>query len=428
MQATSRKAVRVERAVPAEGQTAVTFFLGLLYLALEYVRPQAMYPILSGLPLNQIVLAMMMATMVLEGYGFRVSHPLNIALPAYFVAVCLSALFGVSVENSRDALVQLLSWVVIILLLSNVIAERGRFRTTMFLLLLLHLRMSQYSVRNWVLSGFSFNKWGFVGGASFFNNAGDFGVTMAVVIPLGIYYALSVREGERTILPPRLSRLFWWGATVSFVLAIMASTSRGAALAVGISLLAIWAKGKRKGAGAVAVAVLVVLLSGLASTQYMDRFHNTGEEADRTGQDRIHLWKQGLRMAGDYPVLGVGINNYVYYNNTFLDDPNNHEPHNVFIQALSESGLLGLSLLVVILVLAFRSNAQVRRMLRENGRDDPFLLNASHALDVSLIAWMVGGFFLTVLYYPFLWIDLMLVTALHGATVRLSQEGSGVRR
>jgi hypothetical protein len=40
------------------------------------------------------------------------------------------------------------------------------------------------------------------------------------------------------------------------------------------------------------------------------------------------------------------------------------------------------------------------------------------AFDGALIGFLVGGYFVTVLYYPFFWINLAMTVALHNSTLR----------
>ena len=47
----------------------------------------------------------------------------------------------------------------------------------------------------------------------------------------------------------------------------------------------------------------------------------------------------------------------------------------------------------------------------------------SHGLDAALIGYLACGFFVTVLYYPFFWINLAMTVALHNAAVNKLQGG-----
>ena len=49
----------------------------------------------------------------------------------------------------------------------------------------------------------------------------------------------------------------------------------------------------------------------------------------------------------------------------------------------------------------------------------------SHGLDSALVAYLVAGFFVTVLYYPFFWINLAFTVSLyHTTTLELRRQGA----
>ena len=44
-----------------------------------------------------------------------------------------------------------------------------------------------------------------------------------------------------------------------------------------------------------------------------------------------------------------------------------------------------------------------------------FILYMAHGLDGALVGYLVSGFFVTVLYYPYFWINLAMTVALNQA-------------
>jgi hypothetical protein len=63
-----------------------------------------MYAALVDLPLNLLVSLALMGAMMLEGRRFIVGNRLSFLLVLYFLTVFMSALLGVSFQNSLDAL------------------------------------------------------------------------------------------------------------------------------------------------------------------------------------------------------------------------------------------------------------------------------------------------------------------------------------
>ena len=102
-------------------------------------------------------------------------------------------------------------------------------------------------------------------------------------------------------------------------------------------------------------------------------------------------------------------------------------PHNIFVQAAAELGYLGLFALIGMIIAHFVVNAQTRRLLRRLKDRGRFLSMMSIGLDGALVGFMVSGSFVTVLYYPYLWINLAMTVALHNSarhTVRQEKKAA----
>jgi O-antigen ligase len=82
---------------------------------------------------------------------------------------------------------------------------------------------------------------------------------------------------------------------------------------------------------------------------------------------RIYLWKQAFHMWIQHPLMGVGIGSYAgnFFNN-LLDFPDIHIPgydkyaHNIFIQILTESGLVGFCLFIGGIIAWLKENTLQR--------------------------------------------------------------------
>jgi hypothetical protein len=48
----------------------------------------------------------------------------------------------------------------------------------------------------------------------------------------------------------------------------------------------------------------------------------------------------------------------------------------------------------------------------------------AHGLDAALIGFLASGFFVTVLFYPFFWINLAMTVALYNAALHKVQQAS----
>ena len=70
-----------------------------------------------------------------------------------------------------------------------------------------------------------------------------------------------------------------------------------------------------------------------------------------------------------------------------------------------------------------------RRMLRQQNlsgtEDGRFLVGLAHGLDIAIVGFATSGFFITVLYYPFFWVLLILSVCLRSAAGGLVFSSAG---
>ncbi|MDB4915879.1 MAG: Lipid core - O-antigen ligase, partial [Gemmatimonadetes bacterium] len=94
--------------------------------------------------------------------------------------------------------------------------------------------------------------------------------------------------------------------------------------------------------------------------------------------------------------------------------------HNIFIQCMAELGYVGLFVFLLLIFATLKMNRQTRKIARAGpGPPDEFVAEMANGLDAAMVGFLVSGFFITVLYYPYFWINLALTTALNtAATVR----------
>ncbi len=122
---------------------------------------------------------------------------------------------------------------------------------------------------------------------------------------------------------------------------------------------------------------------------------------------RLKLWQSAIHMIRDYPIFGVGLDNFLYqYREEYvlagaLDDPSLSHPHNIVLDFWTRLGVLGVAVLVWLVTAFFRIAWRLYRQLDGDGR----------VLALSLMAGMVytlahglldNSYFLVDLAYVFM--------------------------
>ena len=205
--------------------------------------------------------------------------------------------------------------------------------------------------------------------------------------------------------------------------------SRGAVLAAAVTALVAWARNpKRIGVAVLFLAFIPVVIYFLPSASKDRMRSGVNYEQDKTASHRLALWKAGLHMFRDHPIVGVGPGNFPY--NYALrysapdQDPHGWVPHSIYIESLSELGLAGTLPVFFLMISGFRLNARTRRQLRDRpGGKKSYEFILATGLDLAIVGYLVSGAFLTVLYYPHLWVMLAISARLHTSVMSHAETG-----
>lgn len=376
------------------------------YLLFEYVRPQSIYEVIAGPPWARMTIVASLATFLLAGKMFQLRTAADAALLAFSGVLILSCFLAYFPEISFEFLPDYISWVLIFLLISNIVTTERRFLVFMLAYILYNLKMSQHATLSWASAGFAFRDWGVAGAPGWFHNSGEFGIQMNIFLPIAICFVLGLRDQWGKLL-----RWGSYGAILTIVAGTVGSSSRGAMIGMVAAALFLAARSKYKLKAGVALAVMGVFAYLLLPEESMERFRRMGE--DGTSTSRRVYWDAGIQALNDNPVTGVGFANWSAYMHPRYEDMG--LPHNIFVQAGAELGYLGLAALIGLIIAHFVVNAQTRRILRRLKKRGSFLSLMSIGLDGALVGFLVSGSFVTVLYYPYLWINLAMTVALHNS-------------
>jgi hypothetical protein len=202
-------------------------------------------------------------------------------------------------------------------------------------------------------------------------NANALALPTVFLSPFLVFFAFELwRRGRRLLL-------VCGGAVVLWILlwALTASASRGstAATIVALAIFVPFRQGfqlRRRVFLNIAAVVLVVFAVGafvyyteLPSPTLKKRIEAalSGPEEDTVVDERVALDRAGLRAFRESPFIGTGFDNFSYVAQFYDDSASLHAPHNVFIQFLAQTGLLGAGAFIFIIarwfVLLLRTQA-----------------------------------------------------------------------
>jgi putative inorganic carbon (hco3(-)) transporter len=382
-----------------------SYWFVLIYLFFEYVRPQQIYAPILGPPYARIAIILAFASFLMERRRLRFGTP-ELLIAVFSLIVLASSLTAFDPTTSYNNLLSYFAWVMIYLLIANAVDTEDRFLVFTLSFLLYSFKMSQFGVRSWAEDGFMYRDWGTTGAPGFFQNSGEFGIQMCVFLPLIIAFI----EG----LGKQWSRWMRWAAWCvagSAVIGIVASSSRGAFIGCGAVLLWLLLRSRQRMRALITSLALVSLVYAITPSEMKARFEDMGN--DKTSVSRTTYWRHGLEIMRDYPIFGIGYANWPKY--YAVNYGIRTEPHNIFIQAGAELGYTGLVAFIALIGCTFFTNRRTRQLAKQRPENTRFILFMAHGLDGALIGFVASGFFVTVLYYPYFWVNFAMTVALHNA-------------
>lgn len=269
--------------------------------------------------------------------------------------------------------------------------KRERMLRFLALLALLSLAVSLLGVGIFVRYGsFKYAGWGL---GRVYNEWGRAAANGAVVL-----LVLFLRSH---LLSPR--QLAMGGLLGLCVVFIFVSSSRSALLAVAVPALLFMAVNAapsgREGLrlsraqillllfGALVVAAVVALVSSGYRIDTIQRLMKVFAQAENTdmvrGANRFDYYAAALRFFFQSPLVGWGVRSFSVLLRGF--ESSGVQPHNIFLEILSDTGLVGFALFLAFLLAAARPLTLARL------RSDPMLLCAAMFFVSRLVAAMLGN-------------------------------------
>jgi putative inorganic carbon (HCO3(-)) transporter len=410
-------------------------FLGLLSLLfIQYTSLEQMFPALQRFELGKLAVAVAFLGLLLSAESRRpAAGPvrwLDTCLALFLLVSLFSGVLSDYTSNAISQLINTFQWCMIYFLISRIAGRRWQLYVVMLLIMLLNLKLAQFSIRSFhsaQAAGVNAEALAAhgegAGSTAFFGNAGDFGVAMCVVWPLaGAMFVGEVR---------RWRKWFFALCFFAFLGAIVATSSRGAMVGAGLIAFAGFMRSSKRGVGLLMMLLVVLAFFVFAPQASRNRMEAAlHPHSDPTANDRLELWHAGMAMFAGHPFLGVGPGNFApeYLSEHPLLEREHRlmaiVPHSIYVETLSELGIIGLIVLAAVCSLVPVLNARTRKLLRSAGveKSRRFEYNLAWGLDLALIGYLVSGAFITVLYYPHLWILLGLTAAVHSAATQETEQ------
>ncbi len=269
-----------------------------------------------------------------------------------------------------------------------------------------------------LLTGGNFHVFGPEGSYIMENNT--LAVAVLMIIPMMLYlYRFPPKPWVKKIMP----------LCIFLSLAsVIGSQSRGAVLAIGAVGGFFWLKSSSK-----AITLIVFLALAAFGIMFMpdawyDRVASIGDfQQDSSAMERLLAWEYSINLASDR-ITGGGFNSWSMENYRVYAPEARQAfvAHSIYFGVLGDSGWPGLILFVGILLTVYRQLVVVIK-LTENDPERQDYNYLARMLQISMIAFMSGGAFLSLSYFDLAWHIMAITIAMTKLTLETTPPKAPVR-
>lgn len=374
------------------------FFFIILYLVIDYGRPQDLFPFLNFIRPGMLVTLVLIMFLIHHIHtGVFQGNNKQITMMWLFIAL-LTAFIPYAVHTHRAYTTTRNMISLMPFILSTVICIKSVSRLKKMLLIYVCLMI--------YIAAFALLHHG-IGSGNYFQDENDVALFINMWIPFCYFLFLSEKKA---------TKVFHGIGLAIGVAAVVASDSRGGFVGLVTVFFVIWLFSPKKIFSLGIVALVWTLVFLFAGDEYRATIATIAKTEDGTSLERIQSWKAGWNMFLQNP-LGVGGNNFGVRFPEYqpAEMPRNmwgREAHSLWFTLLSELGVFGVLIYFKLLYCNVRDSFLIKAIsdahMDENSH---YFSSVSRAFIASLAGFFSSGSFISVLYYPHYWYLTALVVA-----------------
>jgi len=283
--------------------------------------------------------------------------------------------------------------------------DKNRLR---YLLLTIAISLGFLGVKGGIFSILTAGKYNVKGPqGSFIGGEGDFALALNMTLPLLFYFAKDIENKKLKII--------FYSAFVLSIFSIIFTYRRGAFLGLAAVVFMLLLKTNKKIISVAVLLLTLIIAPYFVTERWVDRMETIKTyEQDRSAMGRINAWKMTLNVVKDRPLTGAGFDGLTG-NTIDIYSPNPAataaDVHSIYFEVLGEHGVIAFGLFIALLLSAFSSLRKLRRTFSDNP-SYKWLYTYSDMIQVSLVAYIVGGAFLGRAYFDLFYHLIIMVVIL----------------
>lgn len=385
----------------------------LLWSWLGYMNPHRLaYGFAYSMPFAQVTALVLIGSMFFSKDTRKLPiNGLTITWIIFILFMGITTLFAYFPEAALEQYISIIKIQLVVFLTMMLITDINKLRELIWVIV---LSIGYYSVKGGLftlLTGGSFKVWGPAG--SFVEDNNSLAIAILMVIPLIVYL---YQTAQKSLIKKGL-----FAAIILSLFTVLGSQSRGALLAVITVAGFYWLKSEKKFISGIAILIIALALFKFMPESWFERMDTIKTyDADASAMGRFNAWEYAFNAAND-KFLGMGLNSWTR-ETFFLYAPNPedvHAAHSIYFSVLADHGWIGLFLFLLIFFMAWMKLSKIVKSTRQ---DDNLkeVNNLASMIQVSLLAYLSGGAFLSLSYYDLPWHLICFVVLLESFLAQLA--------
>lgn len=383
-------------------------YIGLLIsLFLDYVRPDTYLSIIGILKINTII-----PLLVLVGALFHVSvndnksilkHPNTKWLLFLLFLLAVSVLVADVTEFAFKIFKLVFGFVLWYYIIVKLVTDVSKIKGIFAVFVISHVILIILNP-NVVLEPATRT---YIQGNAFLGDGNDYALSASLAIPMSLFL---IQDSNKFIM-----RSIYIISLIILILAIVGTQSRGASLALMGTFGYLWWMGRQKVMGLLLIGGVLLAVISFAPPVYFERMNTISNyENEGSAMGRIVAWKTAIRMVSAYPVTGVGAGHFPVKLGTEFRPPEFGDEnfpwltaHSSYFLILGELGIPGIVFFLALLIGNYwRNNKAIKSATKytDPGGEGEQYRKLFLMLNASLVAFIIGGAFLSVTYYPHIYV------------------------
>ncbi|WP_339134460.1 MAG: O-antigen ligase family protein [Candidatus Electrothrix sp. GW3-4] len=401
------------------------FMIFMIYTKLSYVLINYHGLPSIGKPVVLLMLLIILARWIWFGEKPENWLPATFILGGYAFLAIYSGTYAPDLDLVQEALGDFVKDAVILYIIATQIKNRSTFRRVIWILLLGGAFLGTISTYQYLTGTFENDYWGF-GQASIENIVSDteeddyriggpgfgpnyYGIILLLVVPLALDRIWSEKK--------RIYRMIAGWTFFVTVLSIFVTFSRTAFLGLVAVLGFLFIRRPPKPSALIFTIIILGVSTLYMPAKFTNRLKELGKflpgassadvASDASFSGRLSENISAIQMFNDHPVRGVGLGNYEHYYQSYaqylgLDSRREvRAAHSLYLENISELGVLGLCWLLGLQWLTFTGLFQADKNFRAAGKpEDAYIC---YAIEATIIGFLVTGIFTHLAHPRFFW-------------------------